>query len=74
MSRLSLARLLLVMLCVCWVAGVKIEKGQLTLQIDTGDRKENFETYEVAYNGKIKDLIQLTQSSKIEIKAKVCWV
>ena len=53
-----------------WVsaATVEIEKGWLTLQVKTGD---NTEEHKVEYSGHLKETVSLTQSSKIDIRAKV---
>jgi len=49
-------------------AAVKIEKGWLTLDVVTGSQQEE---HKIEYNGHLKDTLTLTQSSKINIKAKV---
>ena len=49
-------------------AAVEIEKGWLTLQVKTGD---NTEEHKVEYSGRVKEEVTLTQSSKINIRAKV---
>lgn len=49
-------------------AAVEIEKGWLTLQVKTGD---NTEEHKVEYSGHLRETVSLTQSSKIDIRAKV---
>lgn len=68
MKMSNLLQILLVVLCVFSASGAKISKGWLTLNVATGDRQQQ---YEVAYNGRIKETIELTQSSRIDIQAKV---
>ena len=60
--------LLILALCLLTVSTVKIEKGWLTLDVVTGDNRED---YKIEYSGHLKETLTLTQSSKINIKAKV---
>lgn len=66
----TLRSVLIVILAVTLVSStaVKIEKGWLTLNVVTGSQQEE---YKVEYNGHVKDTLALTQSSKINIRAKV---
>lgn len=39
MKQLTLMKVVLVAICVCYAAGVKINKGWLTINVVTGDRQ-----------------------------------
>ena len=66
----TLSSVLFVLLAATLVsnAAVKIEKGWLTLDVVTGSQQEE---YKIEYNGHVKETLALTQSSKINIRAKV---
>jgi hypothetical protein len=68
MKALQIAVIAALAVCLVSAANVKIEKGWLTLDIATGDAREE---RKVEYNGHLKEVLTLTQSSKITIKAKV---
>lgn len=50
------------------VQSVEIEKGWVVLDVVTGDNKEE---HKIEYHKSIKQTLSLTQSSKINIQAKV---
>lgn len=68
MTRNRSLQLLSILACILYVSAVNIEKGWLTLDVSTGDQSD---TYKVEINGKLKEPLALTQSSRIKITGKV---
>lgn len=68
MPKLTLLLSIVMLLLVTISSATTIKKGWLTLDITTADKQED---YKVEYNALLKEKLELTQLSKINIKAKV---
>ena len=71
MKVLKMELLALLIIVFVSVQSVEIEKGWLVLDVTTG---ENREEHKVEYHKSIKETLTLTQSSKINIQAKVLFL